>query len=713
MQVDNEIVAITTERLDRLHGSRLKAPPVAAPGLLLPADRRERVARYINENRTPDDTAALERAFGTNDLVNLYYFWAGIRAARSVGMIRISPGPGDPGGFATGFMIAPNLLLTNWHVFKTAETASRARVEFAFEADASGNERTPTWFSFRPQFFINNKDLDYCVVAVDPGSQQGPETLESFGWLRLNPQLGKTDYGQFLSIIQHPGGQSKQAAIRENKLLPFDDADNFLTYQSDTFRGSSGSPAFNDLWAVVALHHSGKPLKDAQGHYVGHDGQPITDHKPQENEIKWIANEGVRTSKIVADFRARAPHGPELDTLEATFNGDLAAKVASIEIDLGQNTAPEKAPVQTAVQPANLPERGFTVTLPLNVSLRVESISERPAAALAQQAPSSAPQPSAPRPAEPAEIEFEKLNFDTDYSDRSGYDEDFLGRDRRAAMPEIDSGNADQVAPSRRRGSKILHYHHFSVMIHAKRKMPVLSAGNVDYSKGRRGTKDRKAFGKDEWRTDSRMEEKYQLPRGFYDRWKKLDYGHLVRRDDNCWGASASEIEFANADTFHLTNCTPQHEAFNRDKFGFHGLWGRLENHISTQATGDRALARLCIFAGPIFSTRDLKLEDEELGNVYVPLAFWKVVVAPTSRGSIRAFGFITSQKQDLGDEPPFEEFTPEGFTDEQALLAKIEDRTIVRFSDDLKKVDTMLSHPDGNEIMPLTGVEEIWMGQL
>ncbi|HKU96801.1 MAG TPA: DNA/RNA non-specific endonuclease, partial [Vineibacter sp.] len=196
------------------------------------------------------------------------------------------------------------------------------------------------------------------------------------------------------------------------------------------------------------------------------------------------------------------------------------------------------------------------------------------------------------------------------------------------------------------------------------------------------------------------------------DRWKKLDYGHLVRRDDNCWGASKTEIEYANSDTFHLTNCTPQHETFNRDKFGFHGLWGRLENHISSQATGDRALARLSIFAGPIFSNRDLKLEDEEAGNVYVPLAFWKVVITPTQRGGLRAFGFITSQKQDLQEEPPFEEFTPEGFTDEQATLAEIERRTIVRFSDALKDVDAMRSQPDGHELMTIGSENEIWLGR-
>ena len=182
----------------------------------------------------------------------------------------------------------------------------------------------PTWFSFAPErFFINDEALDYALVAVNPDSKQGPDALAGFGWLRLNPQLGKADYGQFLSIVQHPGGQPKQLAIRENELLPFDDADNFLTYQSDTFRGSSGSPVFNDLWDVVALHHAGKPQKDAEGHYIGHDGKPVLDPNPDEGDIKWVANEGARTSRIVADTKRRAPQGELRQSLEAVFDGRL------------------------------------------------------------------------------------------------------------------------------------------------------------------------------------------------------------------------------------------------------------------------------------------------------------------------------------------------------------------------------------------------------
>ena len=119
------------------------------------------------------------------------------------------------------------------------------------------------------------------------------------------------------------------------------------------------------------------------------------------------------------------------------------------------------------------------------------------------------------------------------------------------------------------------------------------------------------------------------------------------------------------------------------------------------------------LYASPIFTaTKDLKLKDDELGNVFVPLSFWKVVIAPSSSGTVRAFGFITSQKQNLDDDPPFEEFTPAGFTNEQASLDKIESQTIISFDDALKQVDVMNSHPDEHEILPLDSLDQVWLGR-
>jgi endonuclease G len=466
---------------------------------------------------------------------------------------------------------------------------------------------------------------------------------------------------------------------------------------------------------VVALHHSGKPEKDADGHFIGHDGKPILDPHPDEADIKWVANEGVRTSRIVADFLKRAPQGELRQSLEATFDGRLKPPmIETLESDLATRPAPLLSTSLASSQALDtrgmrIAENGFVVMLPLNVAVKVESLVSGPPAAAPLAAPAVVSKTAAPTPEKEEALSLEKLTFDRDYSDRRGYDEAFLGQERLAPMPSITPAGARLIAPARDRG-KVLHYHHYSAMVHTDRRMPALTACNADYTKDLRQLAGRKTFGKDEWIIDERMDPKYQLPRGFYDRWKRLDYGHLVRREDNCWGASAKEIEYANSDSFHLTNCTPQHEAFNRSNLK--GIWGNLENHIGSQASSERLLNRLCIFAGPIFGKKDLLLKDED-GDVYVPLAFWKVVVAPTERGALRSFGFVLTQGKELKADKPFEEFTPEGFEEEQKTLEQIEKQTIVRFSAGLKKVDAMLNHPKGLEVMPLSSLEDVWLGRL
>ena len=49
----------------------------------------------------------------------------------------------------------------------------------------------------------------------------------------------------------------------------------------------------------------------------------------------------------------------------------------------------------------------------------------------------------------------------------------------------------------------------------------------------------------------------------FYSQWSNLfDHGHLTRRMDPNWGTE-EQAERANADTYHFTNCSPQHFRFN------------------------------------------------------------------------------------------------------------------------------------------------------
>ena len=131
--------------------------------------------------------------------------------------------------------------------------------------------------------------------------------------------MGKADIGDFASIIQHPSGQEKQIAIRENQIM--DMAADRLFYKSDTAQGSSGAPVFNDQWQVIALHSAGVAKKDAQGRYVDKDGNVIEDDdgRVDESDVVWLSNEGFRISTIMTHLKG-APELRANPLIEALFS---------------------------------------------------------------------------------------------------------------------------------------------------------------------------------------------------------------------------------------------------------------------------------------------------------------------------------------------------------------------------------------------------------
>src|SRR5882757_3308298 len=250
----------------------------------------------------------LERIIQGNDLDSISYLAKGTLASRSICRIQLKDARGNLIGYASGFLIGPGLLMTNHHVFGRPADAATSIADFDYELDIAGMERPPVRFGFEPErFFYTNDKLDYSVVAVAPTSQSGGRDLTEWGWLPLNGEPGKGDPGEYLTIIQHPGGQPKQVCVRENKLLKY--VGDFVWYLTDTTAGSSGSPAFNRFWQVIALHHSGVPKKDSQGRTLTIDGK-VWDPSMDETSIDWIANEGVRVSAIVADLKVTVGSHP-------------------------------------------------------------------------------------------------------------------------------------------------------------------------------------------------------------------------------------------------------------------------------------------------------------------------------------------------------------------------------------------------------------------
>ena len=240
---------------------------------------------------------------------------------------------------------------------------------------------------------------------------------------------------------------------------------------------------------------------------------------------------------------------------------------------------------------------------------------------------------------------------DTDYRKRRGYDANFLGSNIQVSMPKP---RASSVLARLKAGGTRLDYQNFSIQMHAKRRLALITACNVtrearlrkpepnrDYS--------RKALGgmgendTERWFLDERLDSRFQLPDAFFTRDEgAFDKGHVVRREDIAWGRDYASVVRANGDTFHVTNCSPQVAQFNQSARGKDN-WGDLENLVLTGA----ADGRLCVFAGPVLDDEDETFvgrgEDGRILRAKIPSRYWKVVVAAATDG-IAAYGFVLEQ---------------------------------------------------------------------
>jgi endonuclease G len=291
---------------------------------------------------------------------------------------------------------------------------------------------------------------------------------------------------------------------------------------------------------------------------------------------------------------------------------------------------------------------------------------------------------------------------------RRGYDPDFLHAGIAVPMPRAaDPG----VEAKRKDGTNILEYQNFSLVMHAKRRIALVTASNLtveaalrrpepgrDY--GRKGLGGLTKKDQEKWFLDDRLDAGLQLSDAFFtDDGRAFDKGHLVRRDDVAWGRTYDEVRRANGDTFHVTNCSPQVARFNQSQLG-EDNWGDLENLVMSEAEA----GRLCIFAGPVLSEQDETFVGVGPGGrtlrVKVPARYWKVIVAKAA-GGVVAYGFVL--QQDLSA-VPLEVTVPENFRRLQVPLAAITDATGVAFDREILRRDTFDSE---------FGVEAAWRGGL
>jgi V8-like Glu-specific endopeptidase len=240
-------------------------------GLADAAAEEQRVVRSVGLERMVRDA-------GFEDL-NL---WAGrlVAAGKKICRISYALDAGDMRG--TGFLVAADLVLTNYHVMEPVieEKASAGAVQINFGyaetelgvAAGSMVKLADDWHVASAPYSASDQEedgepkageLDFTLLRL------GAPVGEKLGWLKLRdsrPQAADT----IVFVLQHPEGKPLKQSIG---ILHESKTPMRLRYDADTEPGSSGAAVLDQRLELVALHHAGDPNFKTKASY--NQGVPI------------------------------------------------------------------------------------------------------------------------------------------------------------------------------------------------------------------------------------------------------------------------------------------------------------------------------------------------------------------------------------------------------------------------------------------------------
>jgi endonuclease G, mitochondrial len=237
-----------------------------------------------------------------DDMVSFQFMASGVDVAKSVAKVMVPrfdhgvpalvPGSGSPVvHLGTCWLLAADLLITNHHVVN----ARRAGEPPASAADFEQQARAASiLFDFDDRGMAGAPAAVLALVGFDAGLDYALLKIAPTGRapLRLAPARLQRPPDKFVpvNVVQHPAGQSKCYAIRNNLVSATTATD--LRYFTDTTEGSSGSPVFDDGWQVVGLHR----------------GSTVASGVKFQGRSTASVNLGTQIQAVVEDIRARYPN---------------------------------------------------------------------------------------------------------------------------------------------------------------------------------------------------------------------------------------------------------------------------------------------------------------------------------------------------------------------------------------------------------------------
>lgn len=188
--------------------------------------------------------------------------------------------------YGTGFLLGPDIVMTNYHIVEEVIDGSRShhkvKIYFDYKLDEHGkiqsigkiHELAEDWHIDHSEnsdldlkkheaiIDVEAHKLDYALLRLkdSPGTAVlGNDQQIMRGWMELPTEKYDFKTNEPLFILHHPGGDRLKLAMNTHSVKSINTNGTRLWYLTGTRHGSSGAPCFTVRWQLVAIHQSGDP----------------------------------------------------------------------------------------------------------------------------------------------------------------------------------------------------------------------------------------------------------------------------------------------------------------------------------------------------------------------------------------------------------------------------------------------------------------------
>jgi V8-like Glu-specific endopeptidase len=198
--------------------------------------------------------------------------------------------------FGTGFLIAPSLVLTAYHVVEAAIRAGTGNIvcRFDYRTLPDGSREPSRAYALagteaRDGAELTNSDwladsspnardeaesdrtddrLDHAVLRLraeagrEPIVQTNSSIAVERGWFRMPRRPPKTDPGTQFFILHYPEG--RPLVVSTGTIIAVDATRTHIRHEAETFPGSAGAPCVSAAGELIGMHQSGRTSDDGR-----------------------------------------------------------------------------------------------------------------------------------------------------------------------------------------------------------------------------------------------------------------------------------------------------------------------------------------------------------------------------------------------------------------------------------------------------------------